>query len=244
MPGSEAAKSEKVERSGIVRETMSAPPTAARLQPAPPPKPLLRGVSHQAACGVALIAGILLLAWAPTRRGQLAAAIYAASLVTLFGSSALYHRRHWSPPARARMRRLDHSAIFFLIAGTYTPFAMLLPPTAERHLLTTVYIGAALGIIQTLLWVHAPKALVAALYLALGWVVVPFIAALRPVVDARQILLLAAGGAAYSGGAIIYALRRPDPAPSVFGYHELFHALTIVASICHFAAVIDAIRRI
>jgi hemolysin III len=212
--------------------------------PAPLAKPLLRGVSHQIACGVALVAGALLVAHAPSRRGALAAAVYASSLCTLFGVSALYHRRSWSLAARPWMRRIDHSAIFLLIAGTYTPFTMLLPPEVGRTLLAVAWVGAGAGMLQAILWVRAPKVLIAVLYLALGWVIVPFLPSLGQVVAAREMALLTAGGICYSVGAIVYALRRPDPAPAVFGYHELFHALTIVASVCHFTAVVDAVRRI
>ena len=215
--------------------------TAGTGSAAPAVKPRLRGVSHQLACGVALLAGLALVARAPTARGALAAAIYGASLTTLFGVSALYHRRHWSPAMRPWMRRLDHSAIFLLIAGTYTPFCLLLP---GHTLLVVVWIGALCGMVQAIAWVRAPKAVTAAIYVALGWVVLPFISALRSRVDARQVWLLAAGGAAYSAGSAIYALRRPDPAPTVVGYHELFHALTIVASGCHFAAVSLAVGRL
>ncbi len=213
-------------------------------EPAPLAKPRLRGVLHELACALALLAGMALVASAPSARGRLAAALYSASLVVLFGTSALYHRVTWAPGPRAWMRRLDHSAIFVLIAGSYVPFGMLLPPAAGHRLLAVVGCGAALGIVQSLAWVHAPKPLVAVAYVVLGWVVVPFLPALRQVVDAQQIALLAAGGIIYSLGAVVYATRRPDPAPRVFGYHEVFHALTIVAAACHFAAVVQVVRRI
>jgi len=206
-------------------------------------KPRWRGVIHQVASGVALVAGALLVAWAPSRRGAVAAAIYSASLTFLFSVSALYHRRTWSPRARPWMRRLDHSAIFVLIAGTYSPFCMRLPPAHERTLLLVVWGGAALGIVQSMVWVRAPKVVIAAIYVALGWCVLPFFHSMRQVISARELWLLAAGGVAYSAGAIVYALRRPDPSPAVFGYHEIFHALTIVASGCHFAAVIEVVGR-
>jgi len=206
-------------------------------------KPLLRGVLHQIACGLAFVAGVLLVAVAPSARGRLAAAIYAASLVTLFGVSALYHRPTWSPPARAWMRRLDHSAIFVLIAGTYVPFAMLLPAPADRRMLTLVWACAGLGIAQSIFWVRAPKGLVVALCIAFGWLIVPYLRALQEVTELRQLLLLAAGGIIYSVGGLIYARRWPDPAPRVFGYHEVFHALTILAAVVHFIAVVAAVRR-
>jgi hemolysin III len=206
-------------------------------------KPLLRGVSHQIACVVALLVGGWLVVWAPTSRGSTAAAIYGASLTTLFGVSALYHRPTWPPAQRAWLRRVDHSAIFILIAGTYTPFCLLLPPE-QRRLLWVVWSGAALGVVQSIAWVRAPKVLVAVLYLLLGWCVVPFFHSMREVMTRPEITLMAVGGAAYSAGAVVYALRRPNPWPTVFGYHEIFHALTIVAAACHFRAVIGVVGRL
>ncbi len=207
-------------------------------------KPLLRGVSHQVAAGVALLAGIFLVRSAATGRGALAAAIYAGSLTALFTISAAYHRPNWSPEARARMRRLDHSAIFLLIAGTYTPFCFLLDSPSGRTLLAVVWCGATLGMLRAIFWVHAPKLFIAASYLALGWVVIPWWPSLREVFTRREVMLLAVGGAAYSTGAVVYALRKPDPSPTVFGYHEIFHALVIVAAGCHFAAVMEAVAKL
>jgi hemolysin III len=205
-------------------------------------KPRWRGVLHQIAVVVALIAGALLVATTPSARGRLAAGVYVASLTTLFGVSALYHRRHWQPAARAWMRRLDHSAIFVLIAGTYTPFCLLLPQPQRTQLLTAVWIGAGLGLVRAVAWVTAPKILVAVLYLALGWCVIPFLHEMRAAIGTRELWLLAAGGIAYTIGALVYALRRPNPAPAVFGYHEIFHALTLVASAAHFTAVAAVAR--
>jgi len=206
-------------------------------------KPRLRGVLHEVACIASLVAGGVLVANTASARGRLAAALYSASLVTLFGVSALYHRPTWKPAARAWMRRLDHSAIFVLIAGTYLPFGMLLPPAPGHRLLTIVGTSAALGILQSILWVRAPKPLIACIYVSLGWIIVPFLPELRRITDMRQIALLAIGGFIYSLGAVVYAVRKPDPAPAVFGYHEVFHALTIVAAACHLIAVIDAVQR-
>jgi hemolysin III len=201
----------------------------------PPTKPLLRGVSHEIAAGVALAAWIALAVLAPGARGRAAANVYGASLFTLFAVSALYHRPTWPPRARAFMRRLDHSAIFVLIAGTYTPFCLLLGGARGAGLLAFVWTGAALGVLQSILWVHAPRAVVAALTVALGWVVVPVLPALRGLLGAPGVALLAGGGVLYTLGAVIYASRRPDPFPRVFGYHEVFHALVIVAAALHFA---------
>ncbi len=206
-----------------------------------PGKPLLRGVSHEIAAFAALAAWIALAAVAPTSRGRAAANVYGASLFALFLVSALYHRRNWPPRARAWMRRLDHSAIFLLVAGTYTPLCLLLPSASGLPLLAIVWAGAALGIVQSILWVRAPKTLVAAIYVALGWAVLPVLPAMSAVLGTPALALLACGGAAYTLGAVIYAARRPDPFPRVFGYHEVFHALVIAAAACHFAVVARAV---
>jgi hemolysin III len=208
----------------------------------PSEKPLLRGVSHEIATGLALAAWIVLALLAPSARGRLAANVYGASLFCLFAVSALYHRPSWPPRARLVMRRLDHSAIFLLIAGTYTPFCLLLPPSSGEPLLAVVWGGAVAGVLQSVLWVRAPKALVAALYVLLGWVVVPVLPALRATLGSGAIALLAGGGTAYTVGAVVYATRRPDPFPRVFGYHEVFHALVIAAAACHLAVAAAAIR--
>lgn len=206
-------------------------------------KPSLRGVSHHAAALVALGAGLVLVALAPPGRATVASAVYSASLVTMFSVSALYHRPTWSPSARQWMRRLDHAAIFLLIAGTFTPFGLLaLEGEAASEMLLVAWGGALLGICQTLLWVRAPKALKAMLYLALGWAAVPYMPALLEALGSGGLALLAVGGILYSGGALIYVLRRPNPLPESFGYHEVFHVLVILASACHFIAVLDVVR--
>lgn len=207
-----------------------------------PEKPLLRGVSHEIAAAAALFAwGALALAAGPSR-ARAAANVYGASLFTLFFVSALYHRPTWAPRARLLMRRLDHSAIFVLIAGTYTPFCLLLPPATGLPLLSIVWGGAAAGVLRAVLWVHAPKVLATAIYVLLGWAVVPMVPALRSALGAGAISLLLSGGAAYTLGAVVYATRRPDPFPRVFGYHEVFHALVVAAAACHFAVAMAAIR--
>jgi hemolysin III len=207
-------------------------------------KPSLRGVSHQAAAFVALGAGGVLVALAPSPPARLAALVYALSLFAMFAVSALYHRPTWAPAARARMRRLDHATIFLLIAGTFTPFAVLgLGGAQATTLLAIAWGGALLGLLQSLFWVHAPKPLTAALYLAMGWAISPYFRELHAALGARALMLLLAGGVAYSLGALVYALRRPNPFPRTFGYHEVFHALVIVASVCHFAAVLGMVLR-
>jgi hemolysin III len=208
----------------------------------PRPKPLLRGVSHELAAGVALFAWLALALFAASTRALVAANVYGVSLVSLFLVSAVYHRPTWTPWARLFMRRLDHAAIFLLIAGTYTPMCLLLAPGTGRVILAVVWGGAALGILQSVFWVHAPKPLVAAAYVVLGWVVVPVLPTLSGTLGAGAVALLATGGGLYTLGAVIYATRRPDPFPRVFGYHEIFHALVIAAAACHFAVVAGAIR--
>ncbi len=213
----------------------SSPATSSR------PKPLLRGVLHEVAAAVAAAAGTVLVFRAATPRARFGAIVYGISLVALFAVSALYHRPNWSERVRTVWRRLDHSAIFLLIAGTYTPFAFLLGSRAGWIFLAVVWAGALTGIVLSVAWVRAPKALVAAVCVLLGWASVPLLPALKAALGTSAVALLAAGGVVYSLGAVVYALRRPDPFPRVFGYHEVFHALVIAAAVCHFAAVARAV---
>ena len=204
-------------------------------------KPLLRGVLHEVGAFVALAAGTILVLRAGSARARIAAAIYGISLVALLAASAVYHRGRWTERARAVLRRVDHSAIFVLIAGTYTPFALLLGSRAGWTLLAVVWAGALLGVVMSVAWVKAPKPLVAVVCVALGWAAVPVLPALHAALGTWAVLLLVTGGVVYSLGAAVYALRRPDPFPTVFGYHELFHALVVVAAACHFAVVAGAV---
>ena len=202
-------------------------------------KPRLRGVFHQWAFFVALIAGAVLVVVAPSGRATFATLVYAAGLTALFGVSAVYHRVNWtSTAARRWMRRLDHSMIFFMIAGTYTPFALLvLDGSLATAILIAVWGGALAGVILNLAWVEAPKWVTAVVYLTLGWVAVVAFPDLISELGVVAALLLGAGGLLYSLGAVVYALKRPDPAPSVFGYHEVFHVLVIAAAALQFAVV-------
>lgn len=213
-------------------------PLLADRQPA---KPRLRGTSHLFAFFAALGAGAVLLTFPPANAAR-AALAYCASLAAMFGVSALYHRPTWPPRIRAWLRRLDHATIFILVAGTYTPFALILEPKRAVMMLAIAWGGAGLGVLQSLLWIRAPKPLVAALYLALGWAAVMFIPPLHQALGAAPVGLLLAGGVLYSLGALAYALRWPDLVPATFGYHEVFHALVIGAAICHFAAVLLVMR--
>jgi hemolysin III len=202
-------------------------------------KPRLRGVSHQWAFYVSVAIGAALVVAAPSGQPRLAAAIYALSVASLFGTSALYHRITWaSKAARRWMRRLDHSMIFFLIAGTYTPFALLvLDGDLATVIMVVVWAGALAGIFMKLVWIDAPKTLVALTYLLLGWVAIATIPDLLDKVGVTATVLVAVGGLLYTVGAIVYALRRPDPAPTVFGYHEVFHALVILAAALQYAVI-------
>ena len=203
-------------------------------------KPRLRGVSHQLAFFAALGAGAVLVALAPAG-ARLAAAVYAGSLATMLGTSALYHRSNLTPGPRRWMRRADHAAIFVLIAGTYTPFTLLLPRSGAA-MLALAWGGAALGILRSLFWVTAPPALAAGLYVAFGSGILLFWSPLHAALDAAGLSMLVAGGLLYSIGAVVYAARRPDPAPAVFGYHEIFHVFVVAAAVCHFMVVAGVVR--
>lgn len=207
-------------------------------------KPLLRGVSHEVAAFAALAGWFVLTRVAVTPRGTIAAAVYGGSLTTLFGVSALYHRPMWSPRARAVMRRFDHSAIFLLIAGTYTPMCLLLGGRRGTFLLVVVWVGALLGIARAVLWPFAPRVIPTTLAVALGWVVVAVLPALHAAVGNGPLALLVGGGLVYSAGAVVYAAKRPNPAPGIFGYHEVFHVLVIIAAICHYALVASTVAAI
>jgi hemolysin III len=204
-----------------------------------PVKPRLRGVFHQWAFFVALVAGVVLVIAAPDGRATFAATVYAASVAAMFGASALYHRIDWrSLGARRWMRRLDHSMIFVLIAGTYTPFALLvLNGGLARAVLIAVWGGALLGIALKMFWPDTPKWLTAAVYVTLGWVAVIAFPELAAELGITGMGLVAGGGILYTVGAVVYALRRPDPAPAVFGYHEIFHVLVIAAAALQYVAV-------
>jgi hemolysin III len=205
----------------------------------PSAKPRLRGVSHQWAFFVSIFTGAVLVLLAPNGEAMAAAGIYAASVMALFGTSALYHRINWrSLSARRWMRRLDHSMIFVLIAGTYTPFAVLaLDGTMATVILIVVWSGALAGVVLQLCWVDAPRLLSAIVYIAMGWVALAAYPEMVDKVGITGTALVTAGGILYSAGAIIYATKRPNPVPKVFGYHEVFHALVIAAAALHYAVV-------
>jgi hemolysin III len=202
-------------------------------------KPKLRGVSHEWAFFISLGLGVALILAADTPKATLAVAIYAVSLSALLGTSALYHRVNWRrPSARRWMRRLDHSMIFLLIAGTYTPFALLVldGPLADA-ILVIVWMGAIAGAIVEMIWIDHPKWVAAIIYLAIGWVAVAAFPELWSQMGVAGTLLVAAGGLLYTAGAVVYATQRPNPSPAIFGYHEVFHLLVIAAAVAHFSAI-------
>ena len=202
-------------------------------------KPRLRGVSHEYAFFVSLFLGAGLIIAAKGAEARMGIAVYAVSLSALFGVSALYHRVDWQrPEVRRWMRRLDHAMIFFLIAGTVTPFAVLVmePPLATA-LLIAVWAGALAGTIVELVWIDHPKWVAAIVYIAVGMIGALGFPAIIAEAGITAGILIAFGGALYATGAIIYALQRPDPSPAVFGYHEIFHVLVIAAAAAHFAAI-------
>jgi hemolysin III len=202
-------------------------------------------VLHQWAAVFALGAGWGLVTLAPGPRARLALAVYAASLLVLFAVSAIYHRFHWTPRIRAWLRRADHAAIYLLIGGTYTPIALLaLDAAVARQVLTLTWSGAALGVLVAMLWPGAPKFVGAAIALAVGWTIVPYAGELARALTTLELWLVVAGGLAYSLGAVVYAVKRPDPWPATFGYHELFHALTLVGAGLHLAAILEIVRKL
>jgi len=205
-------------------------------------KPRLRGVLHEYAFFVSVACGAGLIAAASDARARAAAAIYAGAVSALLGTSALYHRVTWRPRARRWMRRLDHSMIFVMIAGTYTPVALLaLKGTLSQAILIALWGGAAAGVVFKLLWIDAPKWVFAAVYVALGMVGAAVVGELPSAIGWLGASGLIAGGAIYVAGAVVYASGRPNPWPKVFGYHEIFHALVIVAAGLQYAVIAFAV---
>ena len=201
-------------------------------------KPRLRGWSHVIMAPLALVYGIVLIALAPAGAPRISVIVYAISTVLLFGTSAIYHRGTWSPRAAAVLRRMDHSNIFLLIAGTYTPLSvLLLPASTARVLLIVVWSGALIGILMRVLWLGAPRWLYVPIYVALGWVAVAYLPAFAAAGGPAVVWLVIAGGLAYTLGALVYGLKRPNPSPAWFGFHEIFHVGTIIGATCHAIAI-------
>ena len=233
-----AAKEAARDARGVVNERAHAAKEAT-VEAIAAVKPKLRGVSHEWAFFVSLVFGAALIFFAKTPKATLAVAIYAVSLSALLGTSALYHRVNWKRPnVRQWMRRLDHSMIFFLIAGTYTPFALLaMHGTLATAILVVVWAGAIAGAIVEMVWIGHPKWVSATVYLAIGWVAAVAFPELWSSLGPSGALLLAGGGLLYTAGAVVYATQRPDPNPAIFGYHEVFHAFVIAAAVLHFSVI-------
>ncbi|HYO38552.1 MAG TPA: hemolysin III family protein [Nocardioidaceae bacterium] len=201
-------------------------------------KPRLRGWLHAATAPLALAAGIVLVVLSPTPMTRTGSAIFAASALALFTASATMHRGTWSPRASLLLRRLDHSSIFLLIAGSYTPFTLLLLEGRDRvTLLALAWGGALLGILFRVFWCGAPRWLYVPIYLALGWAAVFYFPQFLERASAAVLALIVAGGICYTIGAVVYGFRRPNPFPQWFGFHEVFHTLTIVAFVTHYVGV-------
>jgi hemolysin III len=203
-----------------------------------PVKPAFRGRSHRWAFVASAVVGLALVFAAPDWGARAIVLIYALTLSGMFGISALFHLVTWSPPARRRMRRLDHAMIFLAIAGTYTAvIGLAVPGAAATTVLWVVWIGAVVGVALNLAWIDAPKPVTASVYVVVGWAALAIVPQLVHSLGVTGFVLLVLGGALYTAGAIVYALRRPDPSPEVFGYHEVFHALVIAAAASHFVVV-------
>jgi hemolysin III len=204
----------------------------------PPPKPRLRGWLHLGAAPFALVAAIVLVCLSRGGAEIASSSIYATSAVLLFTVSAIYHRGRWSPRALAMLKRFDHANIFLIIAGTYTPFAvLLLEGGARTALLSIVWTGAALGVGFRVFWVGAPRWLYVPAYLALGWVAVAYLPQFTSTGGVAVLVLLAAGGLLYTVGGIVYGTKRPNPSPTWFGFHEVFHSLTVLAFALQYIAI-------
>ncbi|HET6509634.1 MAG TPA: hemolysin III family protein [Baekduia sp.] len=201
-------------------------------------RPLLRGMSHAYAFWVALVAAVVLTAMVPSGTARVGAAVYGIGLCGLFAASGTYHRWRWDPRWRPLLRRIDHSTIFVFIAASYTPVALLaMHGTLRWVILGAVWAGAVGGVTLSVAWIDAPRALQALLYVALGWTALVAMPQLIDALDVAPLLLLALGGVLYSLGAVVYATQRPDPWPRVFGFHEVFHALVILAAAAQFTAL-------
>ncbi len=205
--------------------------------------PSMRGVLHTWAAPVAAVIGLVALIVAPESRARIGSGVWALTLTGLFVVSATYHRGSWRPAVKAWLQRVDHSMIFVFIAGSYTPIALLaLEGSKSVIVLAVVWGGALAGVATRLLWHTAPRWLFVPLYLALGWVAITVIPDLARSAPLYANALLFVGGVLYTVGAVVFATRRPDPVPAVFGYHEVFHALTVLAATCHAVAIFAILR--
>ena len=208
------------------------------------PKPLMRGWLHAGMAPAALICGIVFIALAPSTLGKIGVAVWMLGSVMLFGMSALYHRGHWRPGVERVLRRFDHANIFVFIAATYTPIGLVLLDGTSRIVLLALLWGVAVaGVVVAVAWIHAPRFVTVTLYLLMGWAGVGWMGEFWRTGGPVVVVLILAGGVFYSAGAIIYALKRPNPSPRVFGFHEVFHACTIAAACCHLVAIALVVLR-
>ena len=206
--------------------------------PAADLKPTWRGWIHAGTFPLAIVLGVILIVVADGAAAKISCAVFVLSSLLLFGISALYHRVNWSPRLKRLLKRMDHANIFLLIAGSYTPITVLaLPPAKATLLLWLVWGGAGLGILFRIFWIGAPRWLYVPLYLLLGYAALAFIADFFAA-NAAMMTLILVGGLCYTVGAVIYALKRPNPFPGRFGFHEIFHALTLAAFLCHWTAIL------
>jgi hemolysin III len=204
-------------------------------------KPGMRGWLHAGMFPLALVGGIVLCAVARSSPAAAACSVFALTALLLFGTSGIYHRGTWGPRGEAVLRRLDHANIFLIIAGTYTPLAVLLLPAGKRVvLLSLVWAGAVVGVAFRVWWITAPRWLYTACYIALGWAAVAYLPDFARSGGTAVVALVIAGGLLYTAGAVVYALKRPDPWPRWFGFHEVFHTLTITAFAAHYTAILLA----
>lgn len=211
---------------------------------ATPTKPRLRGWLHLGMTPLIQLAGVILLVVTPSLQGRIGVAVYLAGATLLFGTSALYHRGTWRPRAEGVLRRMDHANIFIFIAATYTPLALtLLDRTQSTLLLSVIWAIAVAGITIKVCWMSAPRWLYTTMYVAMGWAAVWWMPAFWINGGPLIVSLIVAGGLIYSFGALVYARKRPDPSPAWFGFHEIFHACTVVAALCHFTAIALCVLR-
>ena len=220
-----------------------APPPPAAATPAELLPPLLRGWLHLVCFVVSVPAGALVIASAGTARGRVAGAVYAFGMTAMFGVSALYHRRRWSPAARRRMRRTDHGTIFLMIAGSYTPLCLLaLRGTAATAFLTAVWIGAGMGFFLALTGIAEKDVIGLLCYIGLGWAMVLALPQLSRHLSGVQIGLLFAGGIIYTLGGVVLGTKWPNPSPAYFGYHEIWHGMVALACVCHYVTILTVVR--
>lgn len=241
-PGTRGAFSDVSDQArDAVRERVVEPVREAVSQAVEAAKPRLRGWIHAGTFPLALAASIVLVVVAPPVAGKVACAVFGLTACLLFGTSAVYHRGTWSPRTAAVLRRLDHTNIFLIIAGTYTPLAVfLLPEATARTLLIIVWSGALVGLLARVLWLGAPRWVYVPVYVALGWVAVAYMGQFWASGGPAVVWLVVAGGVAYTAGAVVYGLKKPNPSPRWFGFHEIFHVLTVIGYGCHTTAIMIA----